>query len=178
MWKSTLVVISLGIDEPVRPPSYPFIHSSIHLSSFVLDTASERQNPITELCPVFFFSLSFSLSIHPSTHRTLKRTYIAQPTTLPPSLLSFPFLTENPRPPRPVQLTTHEQTIQISNFFLPFPWRKKGPTRRSLLSLRSGCTPAETDRCLIRPCQFKGSHTLTAPSHGTLRRMYAYPPPL
>lgn len=95
MWKSTLVVISLGIDEPVRPPSYPFIHSSIHLSSFVLDTASERQNPITELCPVFF--LSFFLSFNPSIHPSNLEAYVHRPAYyLPHSILPFLSLPKTP----------------------------------------------------------------------------------
>lgn len=124
MWKSAHVVISLGIDEPVRPPSYPFIHSSIHLSSFVLDTASERQAPITELCPVFFLSLPFSLSIHPSTHRTLKRTYIAQPTTYRiASFLSFPYR----KPPSASSRPAHDARTNHPNLqlFPPLPLEKK-----------------------------------------------------
>lgn len=172
MWKSTLVVISLGIDEPVRPPSYPFIHSSIHLSSFVLDTASERQNPITELCPVFFF-LSFFLSFNPSIHPSNLEAYVYRPAyylTAEPPFLSFPYR----KPPSASSRPAHDARTNhpISDFSSPSlgEWNDRRCDRAALL-------PACPDRRLICPRQFKGSLTLTAPSHGTLRRMYAWLPP-
>lgn len=97
MWKSTHVVISLWIDGPVRPPSYPFIHSSIHPSVLFRPGYSERATSPNHGTVPSFFSLSSFLSFNPSIHPSNLEAYVHRPAYyLPHSILPFLSLPKTP----------------------------------------------------------------------------------